>query len=51
MRQITLPLEPNEPDRPEPILAPEQERQLIEAMAQALIAVGSSQGGRDDESQ
>jgi hypothetical protein len=38
MRQITLPLEPNEPDRLEPILALERERELVEAMAQASSA-------------
>lgn len=51
MQQITLALDPDEADRPGPVLDPERERQLIEAMAQALIAVGSSQGGRDDETE
>ena len=48
MQQITLELD-NDDDRPDLMLEPEREQQLIALMAQAIVAVLQSQWGEDHE--
>ena len=48
MQQITLELD-NDDDRPDLMLEPEREQQLIALMAQAIVALLQSQRGEDHE--
>ena len=49
MQQVTLAFEPDEPTLLGPPLAAERERQLVERMAQAIVAVLQHRDGEDHE--
>jgi len=49
MQQIILAFEPDEPAPHGPPLTAEQERQLVELMAQAIVAVLQHHDGEDYE--
>jgi hypothetical protein len=49
MQQITLELDNDENDRPDLMLEPEREQQLIAVMAQAIVMVLQSHGGKEHE--
>ena len=49
MRQITLELDNDEDDRPGQAMEPEREQQLIAVMAQAIVMVLQSHGGKEHE--
>ena len=49
MQQITLELDNDENDRPDLMLEPEREQQLIAVMAQAIVMVLQSHGEKEHE--
>jgi len=49
MQQIILELDNDEDHRPDPVMEPEREQQLIALMAQAIVAVLQSHWGEDHE--
>ena len=49
MQQVTLDLDSSEDNPPGPVIAPEQQQQLIALMADAIVAVVQRQPGEDHE--